>query len=237
MVGGRETALAEAEVEYDEIESPAIYVKFPVIEFGASGADPDEVNAATKDLSGAAIVIWTTTPWTIPGNRAISFSPNIEYGLYEVIDAPSDNWAKIGDKVVLADKLAANVFQREARVTQFNRMRSVALGTVERGLADFVCAHPLRNAGLDGYDFDVPLLAGEHVTEDTGTGFVHTAPGHGTEDFEIWEQNRPLLDAGHFDTEISLTVDAAGYFTEDAPGFEGKRVVDDKASSATPTRR
>ena len=79
-----------------------------------------------------------------------------------------------------------------------------------------------------GYDFDVPLLAGEHVTEDTGTGFVHTAPGHGTEDFEIWEENRAALEARGIDTKIPFTVDEAGFFTKDAPGFEGKRVIDDK---------
>jgi isoleucyl-tRNA synthetase len=85
--------------------------------------------------------------------------------------------------------------------------------------------HPLRDKG---YSFDVPLLAGEHVTEDTGTGFVHTAPGHGTEDFEIWEENRAALEARGIDTKIPFTVDEAGFFTKDAPGFEGKRVVDDK---------
>ena len=80
-----------------------------------------------------------------------------------------------------------------------------------------------------GYDFDVPLLAGEHVTEDTGTGFVHTAPGHGTEDFEIWEQHQRELDATAISIrQIPFTVDEAGFFTKDAPGFEGKRVIDDK---------
>ena len=86
-------------------------------------------------------------------------------------------------------------------------------------------AHPLRGAG---YFFDVPLLAGEHVTEDTGTGFVHTAPGHGTEDFEIWEQNRWELENRKIDTTIPFTVNEAAYFTAEARGFEGKRVVDDK---------
>ncbi len=81
------TALAEAEVEYEDYTSDTIWVKFPV-------------------EGGASVVIWTTTPWTIPGNRAISYSPKIQYGLYEVTDAPADNWAKKGDKLILADKLA-----------------------------------------------------------------------------------------------------------------------------------
>jgi isoleucyl-tRNA synthetase len=90
------TALAEAEVEYQDYQSDTIYVKFPV----TSGA---------AALSGASVVIWTTTPWTIPGNRAISFSSKIGYGLYEVTAAPEGNWAKTGQRYILADKLAEGV--------------------------------------------------------------------------------------------------------------------------------
>jgi isoleucyl-tRNA synthetase len=79
-----------------------------------------------------------------------------------------------------------------------------------------------------GYDFEVPLLPGAHVTADTGTGFVHTAPGHGTEDFEVFEEHRGALEARGIATKIPFTVDEAGFFTKEAPGFEGKRVVDDK---------
>jgi isoleucyl-tRNA synthetase len=220
------TALAEAEVEYQEITSHTLFVKFPLVQFGSSGGDRAKVTAATEDLHGASIVIWTTTPWTIPGNRAISFSPRVEYGLYEVVDAPQENWAKRGDKFVLAVNLAAGVMQH-ARVSEYRLVRAIPHGTVERGLADLVCSHPLR---CRGYDFDVPLLAGEHVTEDTGTGFVHTAPGHGREDFEIWEENRAALQVRGIDTRIPFTVDGDGYFTTEAPGFEGKRVIDDKGN-------
>ena len=80
-----------------------------------------------RPLAGASILIWTTTPWTIPGNRAISFSPKIDYGLYEVVDAPSDNWAKPGDRFVLADKLAVEIF-RQARVTAFKKLKSIPAG-------------------------------------------------------------------------------------------------------------
>ena len=172
-----QTALAEAEVEYDEIESPAIYVKFPVRTLTG-----DERNKALyQDLAHASVVIWTTTPWTIPGNRAISYSNGIAYGLYEVTEAPADNWAKAGDKLVLADALAEDVMSA-ARVTSFERRHDVEAG----------CHHCRVSSPTwrQDYDFRVPLLAGEHVTEDTGTGFVHTAPGHGTEDFEIWEQHQ-----------------------------------------------
>ena len=207
------TALAEAEVEYDEIESPAIYVKFPIVRATTGNLDPSE-------LLGASVVIWTTTPWTIPGNRAIGYSPSIDYGLYEVTVAPPDNWVKFGDRLVLADALAENV-KSAARIEGWKRLADVKGGMLHYSMS----AHPLRGSG---YDFDVPLLAGEHVTEDTGTGFVHTAPGHGVEDFEIWTANERLLRERKIDTRIPSTVDAAGFFTKDAPGFEGKRVIDDR---------
>jgi isoleucyl-tRNA synthetase len=210
------TALAEAEVEYEEIESPSIYVKFPVLAVdpsGKAGLSPDEITSA-------AVVVWTTTPWTIPGNRAISFSKEIDYGVYEVTQAPDDNWAKVGDRLILADKLAEDVFAA-ARVSAWRR-----LGTMPwQALEALTAAHPLRGRG---YKFDVPLLPGPHVTEDTGTGFVHTAPGHGTEDFEVFEEHRGDLEEHGIDTKIPFTVDEAGFFTKEAPGFEGKRVIDDK---------
>ncbi len=218
-----QTALAEAEVEYQEITSPAIYVKFPVVSYSGSaldiGPDDDEF-LIPEELQKASIVIWTTTPWTIPGNRAISFSKDIDYGVYEVTHAPDDNWARIGDRLILADRLAEEVF-KAARVTAWRRFGHMPWSALEA----ITAAHPLRETG---YDFNVPLLSGEYVTADTGTGFVHTAPGHGTEDFEIWEQNHAALEARGIDTSIPFTVDANGFFTKDAPGFEGKRVIDDK---------
>jgi len=113
------------------------------------------------------------------------------------------------------DKLAEEVF-KAARVTGWTRYGHLPWSALEA----ITAAHPLRSAG---FFFDVPLLAGEHVTEDTGTGFVHTAPGHGTEDFEIWEQNRWELENRQIDTTIPFTVNEAGFFTAEARGFEGKR--------------
>jgi len=206
------TALAEAEVEYEDYTSDTVWVKFPVI---ASSGDK------SGQLAGASIVIWTTTPWTIPGNRAISYSPRIEYGLYEVTDAPSDNWAKKGDLLVLADKLALDVL-RQARVTAYKRLRAVDAGD----LATTVCQHPLKSFNKF-YDFKVPLLIGDHVTEDVGTGFVHTAPGHGREDFDVWTANAPKLAERGINIVIPYTVDENGAFTNQAPGFTGKRVLTD----------
>ena len=88
------------------------------------------------------------------------------------------------------------------------------------------CAHPLAGH-IPGYEFDVPLLDGDHVTDDAGTGFVHTAPGHGREDFDIWMASGKLLAARGIDTHIPYTVDADGAFTREAPGFEGHRVLTD----------
>ena len=204
------TALAEAEVEYEDYTSDMVWVKFPV------------TSPAHGVLAEASVVIWTTTPWTLPGNRAISFSPKIAYGLYKITDAPADNWAKTGDLLILADALAAEVF-KQARVTAFEKVRDLPGDTLDA----VECAHPLRGFG-GGYEFTVPLLPGDHVTDDTGTGFVHTAPGHGREDFDVWTANTRELDQRGINTAIPYTVDENGAYTDHAPGFTGKRVINDK---------
>src|SRR5580692_4323473 len=194
------TALADAEVEYHDHVSPTIWVKFPVVE-------------GPEATVGGSVVIWTTTPWTIPGNRAISYNPDIAYAAYAV-EALEENlqfepWAKPGDVLVLAEKLAAEVFAA-AKVAKWLRLESVD----PEGI---VCAHPL--AALDpGYGFPVPLLAGDHVTDDAGTGFVHTAPGHGAEDYVVW------LAHGHRD--IPETVDEEGAYAPDVPLFAGLKVLE-----------
>jgi isoleucyl-tRNA synthetase len=205
------TALAEAEVEYHDHESDTIWAKFPL-----RAANPEALEA----LSGASVVIWTTTPWTIPGNRAISYSSKISYGLYEVTDAPEENWAKTGDKLILADALADDVMG-SARATTWNRVSDVTPDM----LADAACAHPLTDMG---YDFNIPLLDGAHVMDDAGTGFVHTAPGHGRDDYDIWVASSQSLTVRGIDTRIPYTVDADGIYTDEAPGFDGKCVITEK---------
>ena len=208
------TALAEAEVEYADVESDMIWVKFPVTE------GPDA-------LAGAFVVIWTTTPWTIPGNRAIAYSSRYAYGLYEVATAENDYGPQPGEKLIFAKRLAEESAAK-AKVT-FNFVRDVEAAD----LAAITCAHPLHGLG-GGYAFNVPLLDGEHVTDDAGTGFVHTAPSHGREDFEAWMDNVRVLEERGISSTIPFPVDDAGYFTADAPGFgpdaEGGagRVIDDK---------
>jgi isoleucyl-tRNA synthetase len=199
-----QTALAEAEIEYETVESDTVWVKFPLRL--TSGESQKEL----ADLSGASIVIWTTTPWTIPGNRAISFSSRISYGLYEVTAAENDFGPQPGEKLIFADKLAEEAFAKA-------KLGYRRLVTVEAGdLLGYRCAHPLASLG---YDFQVPLLDGDHVTDDAGTGFVHTAPGHGRDDFEIWMSNAQELESRGISSRIPFTVDDQGFYTDDAPGF------------------
>ena len=210
------TALAEAEIEYQDYESDTIWVKFPV----------------TKGPHlGASVVIWTTTPWTIPANRAISFSSKVDYSVYEVTEAPAENWAKVGEKYILADKLAAEVFAK-AKVTGFEKRATVSA----EDLKAITAAHPLRGfAG--GYGFDVPLLDGEHVTDDAGTGFVHTAPSHGLDDFDIWMTSTRLLQDRGIDPSIPFPVGDDGFYTKEAPGFDGARVIDDNGKKGDANQR
>jgi len=199
------TALAEAEIEYHDHTSDMVWVKFPI---------------ATGTHSGlASIVIWTTTPWTLPGNRAISYSHRFSYGLYEVTANERDFGPKIGEKYILANKLAEAV-AASAKITLAHHADIPA-----DAFETMVCTHPLAHFG---YDFQVPLLDGDHVTDDAGTGFVHTAPSHGREDFEIWMANGRQLTERGIDTRIPFTIDDDSVYTMEAPGFEGKRVITEK---------
>jgi len=216
------TALAEAEVEYHEVTSPTIWVRFPVSEVQVTRRQLTHGLSEIDNVSQAGIVIWTTTPWTIPGNRAISYNRNIQYGLYEITDAPADNWAKPGQRLILADKLADSV-RLAARINGWRRLSDVSEATLEA----LVCHHPFHG---QGYEFQVRLYHGDHVTDDAGTGFVHTAPGHGAEDYGVFEEHRgSFVEAGI--PEVPHTVGEDGYYFRHVPLFGGqhpKRVIDDK---------
>ena len=227
------TALAEAEVEYEDHTSDTVFVAFPVKKVSPyiavrSDTKGQEHRRWLSEAADASVVIWTTTPWTLPGNRAISFSHKIEYGVYRVVAAADGNWAKAGSTYILAKKLVDEVF-KAAKVDAYE----IICDAPADQLGGLVCAHPLASLG---YDFDVPLLDGDHVTDDTGTGFVHTAPGHGREDFDIWMANGQMLTKRGIDTRIPYTVDADGFYTDEAPGFGpsspggAKRVIDDKGN-------
>jgi isoleucyl-tRNA synthetase len=165
-------------------------------------------------LAHTFIVIWTTTPWTIPGNRAIAFSPDISYGLYQIADAADGSLARPGEQLLLADTLAEQV-AKQAKM-MLSRVRTAAADE----LSSLVAAHPLRS---QGYIFDVPVLPGGHVTADTGTGFVHTAPGHGEEDFALMLAAYP--DYAKTNPDAFNVVQPDGSFSPEVPVFAGKRIL------------
>ncbi len=189
------TALAEAEIEYQDHISHMIDVGFTVT---ASPLDA---------LVGAKIVIWTTTPWTIPGNRAIAYGRDIDYLLFEVTGVAQDSRVAVGSKISTSEALK-EAFMARAGITAVKEISHF------RGddLAGTVCHHPWHDRG---YDFDVPVIEGFHVTTDAGTGYVHIAPGHGLEDFEVGKT------AG---LAVPFTVDDGGVFYDSVPIFAGEHV-------------
>ena len=159
-------------------------------------------------------MIWTTTPWTIPGNRAIAFSPDISYGLYQVADATDGSLARPGENLLLADTLAEQVAKHAKMM--ISRVRTLS----NDELKSLVAAHPLRSVG---YGFEVPVLPAAFVTADTGTGFVHNAPGHGEDDFELMvgmDRQYPAKNPDAF----SL-VQPDGSYAPHVPVFAGKRIL------------
>ena len=203
-----ETALAEAEVEYHDKHSFTIWVKFAV--------------ATEGDLKDAKVVIWTTTPWTIPSNKAVVYGADYSYGLYEITATPDECWADVGERFLLADKLAADVFGK-ARLEddQWTRVRDVPADE----LAGLSLQHPLAGSeGSNGeWDGLRDFRAADFVTDDEGTGFVHCAPSHGMEEFELYR------DLGLLQQVITYNVMDDGSFREDLPFFGGKRILRAKA--------
>ncbi len=186
------TALAEAEVEYEPHKSPSIFVEFPLADTGAAALAARLPALAGRQVSA---LIWTTTPWTIPSNLALAFHPDFEYGAYNV-----------GDRVVfVATGLASQV-----------------VAAIGRTLGDPVVT--VKGADLEGLTFAHPLygrpsvaVLGDYVTLEQGTGVVHTAPGHGADDFHTGVK---------YGLDIYAPVDAGGHFTEDVALFAGIKVFD-----------
>ncbi len=222
------TALAEAEIEYHDHKSHTIWVPFQIVSGGhvalPQGEDDDYAGADTEllaeGLHKARVVIWTTTPWTIPSNKAVAFNPAIEYGLYEVTATPEECWCSVGDLYVVADKLAGDVF-KAARLEP--EMVSRKRGVSADELSSLTLAHPF--AGMDGadgfWDYEVPMIDGEHVTDDAGTGFVHTAPSHGADDYECFVK-RNWID------RMTHNVGEDSEFLPHVPLFAGLTVFDHK---------
>ena len=204
------TSLAEAEVEYMDHKSVTIWVRFPV------------KTAGNPLLEGADIVIWTTTPWTIPSNRALAFGAGIEYGIYEVKSVAEGSLIEAGAKLVMASSLAGEVME-QAKVTEFELLDTLMGNEIE----GTICKHPLADLDAHYGEFDVPMLQADYVTDDAGTGIVHIAADHGEDDFNLVRsenENRPL------DKQIEITdnVTDDGKFREHVGLFAGLEVYTQK---------
>ena len=189
------TALADAEVEYEEHTSNTIYVKFKV------------ANSNIQELVNNDILIWTTTPWTIPGNRALAYGSDLEYILIKIREVNDSSIAKIGDKIMIAKDLRDNVMN-EVGITKIEVIKNF-LG---KALKETECEHPFKDIG---YDFSVKVLEADFITLEQGTGIVHIAPGHGTDDYNIGIKNN---------IDIVQTITDDGKYNEHAKGFVGKHV-------------
>ena len=197
------TALAEAEIEYHEHRSTTIYVRFPVNK------------TKIEDFKNSNIIIWTTTPWTIPGNRAVAYKADLKYLLIEVSSMKEGSIAKISDKIIVAEELLDS-FIEDTLIEKFN----IKLKLEGKELEGTILKHPLYN---EGYDFDVPLLEADFVTTEQGTGFVHIAPGHGADDFELGRKHS---------LPTPETVEDDGFLKETLPLFGGLHVLRDNEKMA-----
>ena len=189
------TALADAEVEYKDHTSNTIYAKFKV------------TKSNIEELIDNDILIWTTTPWTIPGNRALAYSVDLEYILIQIIEINDSSIAKIGDKIMIAKDLQNSVMN-EIGITKTKVVKSFS----GKELKDTECQHPFKNIG---YNFIVKVLEADFVNLEQGTGIVHVAPGHGADDYNLGVKNN---------IEIVQTVTDDGKFNEHAKGFVGEHV-------------
>ncbi len=198
-----QTALAEAEVEYQEHKSVTIWARFPVVE------------TKIDVLKGADVVIWTTTPWTIPSNRGIFYNDDIAYAVYEVTEVAEGSKVEVGAKISIAEALADKV-QEQAKITSMTKLGEFKGVDVE----GTICAHPLRGHkdANGGYDYDVPAHMADYVTDEDGTGFVHVAPSHGPDDFLLGQK---------YGLEITDNLDDDGSFKEHVPLFAGLKIYDE----------
>jgi len=227
-----QTALAEAEVEYHDKDSFTVWVKFRVASFDlpdlvmmGEEETPENMEAiakaqadVTRDIQGAYVVIWTTTPWTMPSNKAVVYGEGISYGLYEVTGRPEESWVKIGDRYLLADNLAEGVM-KSARLdeTMYRRLRDITPAQ----LAGITLSHPLSGAegGNGEWDDIRDFRAADFVTDTEGTGFVHCAPSHGLEEYDLYRE------LGMLEQVITYNVNPDGRYRDDLPFFGGKAIL------------
>jgi len=186
------TALAEAEIEYHDRTSDTVFVRFPIL---------------SGPVTDASVVIWTTTVWTLPANRALAYGPEIAYALVQVGSVADGSLARAGERILIALALVPQVCAAAGITT--HHIVHVYNGAE---LAGTICRHPLRG---QGFDHDAPLLAADYVTTDQGTGFVHIAPAHGEEDFALSRQHG---------IEVPEAVLDDGTYAEWMPLFAGLHV-------------
>ncbi len=199
------TALAEAEIEYHDHKSDTIWVPFKIIK-------------GSKALENVKIVIWTTTPWTIPSNKAIAYNKGISYGIYVVKETQQESWTKVNDLYVIANSLAEETLTK-ARVTKFQKIQNVN----NDELNEAICSHPFNTLqDANGFwDYDVPIIEGDHVNEEAGTGFVHTAPSHGADDYDCFVK-RGWID------RLTHNIGEASEFLSHVPFFADLKVFNHK---------
>jgi isoleucyl-tRNA synthetase len=184
------TALADAEVEYQDHKSDTIYAAFNV------------ASSKIKELEGSDVVIWTTTPWTIPANKALAYNQSLDYLLIQIKDSKLNN-----NKIVIAEALLENVI-KDCNISNFQILKKFK----GNELKDTICRHPFHDLG---YDYDIPMLEARFVTTEQGTGIVHCAPSHGPDDFNLCLNNG---------IKAIETVDGDGKYTKNVPLFEGLHI-------------
>ncbi len=189
------TALADAEVEYEDHKSNTIYVKFLI------------TKSSDEKLIGTNLVIWTTTPWTIPGNRALAYGKNIEYCLINTDDVEESSLTSLNEKLILAKELIPNV-SKDLGIKKYSIIKEIK-GSELNGIET---EHPFKKLG---YEFIVKAFEADFVNLEQGTGVVHVAPGHGDDDYNLGIKNN---------VEIIQTLNDDGTYNHHAIGFEGEHV-------------
>jgi isoleucyl-tRNA synthetase len=185
------TALADAEVEYQDHKSDTIYTSFPV------------KSSSLKELEGSEIIIWTTTPWTIPANKALAYNEALDYVLVQL----NDDGDFKNRKIVIAEALLDSVI-KECSIKDYKEIKKFK----GKDFKDTICNHPFFNLG---YEYDIPMLEARFVTTEQGTGIVHCAPSHGPDDFNL------CLNHG---IKAIETVDGDGKYTKNVHLFEGNHI-------------
>ena len=182
------TALADAEVEYQDHKSDTIYACFPV-KF-----------SNIKEIENSSVVIWTTTPWTIPANRALAYNESLDYILVQI----NDDGEFKNRKIIIAEALLESVVN-ECRIKDYKNLRKFK----GKDFKNTICNHPFLDLG---FDYDIPMLEARFVTTEQGTGIVHCAPSHGPDDFNLCLNNG---------IKAIETVDGDGKYTKNVSLFEG----------------